>query len=97
MPSSRADISRSTHDRVQTFLAAEVFVDDGFGDVGTLGDLLDGRAVVAALGEQRLGDLDELLTRARCRSCAREVRALPSPVQPYAFRVTSLRRSTDHD
>src|SRR4051812_13437562 len=48
-------------DGVQTFLAAEVLVDDRFGDAGTLGDLLDAGAVEALAGEQRPADVEQLL------------------------------------
>ena len=47
-------------DRVQAFLAAEVLVDDGLGDAGLGGDLLDGGAVQAALGEQAPTDVEQL-------------------------------------
>ena len=48
--------------RVEAFLAAEVLVDDRLGDLGALGDLLDRGRLVAALGEDRAADLDELGT-----------------------------------
>jgi hypothetical protein len=48
-------------DGVEALLAAEVLVDDRLRHAGPLGDLLDRGGLVAALGEQRAGDADELL------------------------------------
>ena len=48
-------------DRVQALLAAEVLVDDGLGDLGRGGDLLDAGAVEALLGEQLAADVEQLL------------------------------------
>ena len=41
-PSKSADISRSTTTAAEAFLTAEVLVDHRLGDIGALGDLLDG-------------------------------------------------------
>src|SRR5665647_2177491 len=49
------------HDRVQAFLAAEVLVHDGFGDLGPRGDVLDACPVEALLGECGTSDPDELV------------------------------------
>ena len=49
-------------DGVQAFLAAEVLVHDRLGHAGLGGDLLDGGAVQAALGEQSPTDVQELLS-----------------------------------
>jgi hypothetical protein len=44
----------------QILLGAEVGVDHRLGDAGHLGDLVHGRAVVAALGEHRDGGVEDL-------------------------------------
>jgi len=49
-------------DCVETFLAAEVLVDDGLGDARPLGDLLDRRCVETLFREQRTADVEQLLT-----------------------------------
>ena len=46
------DLAVDDH-RVEPLLAAEVLVHDGLRDAGALGDLLDRRRLVAALGEDR--------------------------------------------
>ena len=50
------------YDGVQALFAAEVLVDDRLGDLGASRELLDRRALEAALGEECPGDLDQLLT-----------------------------------
>jgi hypothetical protein len=55
---------------VDPLLGAEVVVDDGAGDARGLGDALDRRAVVAVLGEQDLGHVQELLDPRRPRHAA---------------------------
>ena len=47
--------------RVELLLALEVAVEQAGRDVGRVGDLLDARALVAALGEHLRGGFDELL------------------------------------
>ena len=54
-------------DRVEPFLAAEVLVHDGLRDLGARRDLLDRRRLVAALGEHRASDLDQLCPAGRGR------------------------------
>ena len=48
-------------DRVQALLAAEVLVDDGLGDPGLGGDLLDRGGLETLLREQRAAHLQQLL------------------------------------
>jgi hypothetical protein len=50
------------HHGIQTLLAAEVFVDNGFGDSRLGRDLLDGGALEALVGEQAAPDPDQLLS-----------------------------------
>jgi hypothetical protein len=48
-------------DGVQTLLAAEVLVDDGLGDAGLRGDLLDAHGLEALPREQPTTDVEQLL------------------------------------
>jgi hypothetical protein len=48
-------------DRVEPFLAAEVLVDDGLGDVGLGGNLLDADGLEALLREQATAHVEQLL------------------------------------
>ena len=58
--SSRMAPSRSQQPDVDLFAAAEVVVDQPAGDAGGAGDVLDRDLVVAALGEQRVGRVEDL-------------------------------------
>ena len=78
----RAHLAVNDH-RVNALLAAKVFVDDGLGNIGSRGDLLDGNRLESLLGEERARNVEKLLAalasgHAGARHAARFSRHGPS-------------------